>query len=69
MTEDEYPMRLAAATGNPRCTGRVRLSHDLSKDEGSDIRPGISYVSHARCPFEVVPGTDLCIRHLNGEEP
>ena len=66
MTEDEYPLRLAAMTGNPRCEAQIKMSRDLSEEEG--IRPGVSLVMPARCPFEVVPGTDLCVRHLNGEE-
>lgn len=53
MTEDQYPLRLAAATGNPRCVALIKLSGDLSEEEG--IRPGISRVMPARCPFEVVP--------------
>lgn len=66
MTEDEYPLRLAAATRNPRCVAQAKLSWDISEEEG--IRPGVSRVMTACCPFEVVPGTDLCVRHLNGEE-
>ena len=46
--------------------GQIKLSRDLSEEAG--IRPGVSLVMPARCPFEVVPGTDLCVRHLNGEE-
>lgn len=65
MTEDEYPLRLAAATRNPRCVAQAKLPWDISEEEG--IRPGVSRVMTARCPFEVVPGTDLCVRHLNGE--
>jgi hypothetical protein len=66
MTEDEYPLGLAAATGNPRCVAQIKLSRDLSEEER--IRPGVSWVMAARCSFEVVPGTDLCVRHLNGEK-
>ena len=35
MTEDEYPLRLAAATRNPRCVAQVGLPRDLSEEEGS----------------------------------
>lgn len=66
VTEDEYPLRLAAVTRNPRCVARVELPRDLSEEEG--IRPGVNRVMSARCPFEVVPETDLCVRHLNGEK-
>ena len=66
MTEDEYPLRLAAATGNPRCVAQIHLIRDISEEEG--IRPRISSGISASCPFEAVPGTDLCVRHLNGEK-
>jgi hypothetical protein len=45
---------------------QAKLPRDISDEEG--IRPGVSRVMTARCPFEVVPGTDLCSRHLNGEK-
>ncbi len=66
MTEDEYPLRLAAATRNPRCVAQAELPRDISEEEG--IRPGVNRAMTARCPFEVVLGTDLCVRHLNGEK-
>jgi hypothetical protein len=66
MTEDEHPLRLAAATRNPRCVAQAKLAWDISEEEG--IRPGVNRVMTARCPFEVVPGTDLCVRHLNSEQ-
>jgi hypothetical protein len=66
VTEDEYPLRLAAVTRNPRCAAWPTLSWDISEREG--IQPGISQGMTARCPFEVVPGTALCIRHLTGEK-
>jgi hypothetical protein len=42
MTEDEYPLRLAAATRRPRCMGQIKLPRDLPEEEGS--RPGARLV-------------------------
>ena len=51
------PLRLVVARSKEtRCTARIRLSLEVSE--------GVNSIAFSGCPFERVPDTELCPKHL-----